>query len=158
MKPSKIIGILLFMIVLYGAFVHLVTKTIAPNRVDPMVTSFDISRPRAPAEARKIKNPVPVSEDVIEKGKKLYLGKGGCIVCHGEEGKGDGEGGHLLNPPPRDLTNPNFHLLRTDGEMFWSIKNGVEGTGMFSYAPRIISEEDAWKVIHFIRTLKQERT
>src|SRR2546425_8874547 len=30
---------------------------------------------------------------------------------------------------PRNFTNPKFHKNRTDGEMFWVIKNGSAGTG-----------------------------
>ncbi len=155
-QQLRIILIMLSIIIIFAFFVHLTTKTIAPEKMDSGMISFDMSRPRAPSESRKVKNPILVSTTVIKEGKEAYLGKGGCATCHGKTGRGDGEGGVLLSPPPRDLTDANFHLLRTDGEMFWSIKHGVEGTGMFKYVPRMLSEEEAWKVIHYIRTLKRE--
>ncbi len=155
MGQGRIIFMVLLMIGVFAFFTHLFTKLVAPPEADPVVTSFDMSRPRAPSEARKIVNPVPVSREAIQKGDEIYHGAGNCYVCHGETGKGDGQGGALLSPPARDLTDSNFQLLRTDGEMFWSIKHGVQGTGMFSYAPRMISEEDAWYVIHYIRSLKE---
>lgn len=157
MKQYRVFITLLVIIGGFAFVMHLFTNAIAPPEADPTVTSFQMSRPRAPSEARKIENPIRLSRDVIESGDALYHGKGNCNICHGEEGRGDGPSGAMQAPKPRDLTDPNFHLLRTDGEMFWSIKHGVEGTGMFSYVPRMISEEEAWKVVHYIRTLKNER-
>ena len=157
MNQGRIFLILFILIAGFAFVMHLFTNAIAPPESDSTVTSFDMSRPRAPSEARKIKNPVHLSREVVESGDLLYHGKGNCNICHGEEGKGDGPSGVLQSPKPRDLTDPNFHMLRSDGEIFWSIKNGVSGTGMFSYVPRMISEEEAWKVIHYIRSLKNER-
>jgi len=157
MNQARIFVTLFVLIGGFAFVMHLFTNAIAPPEPDSTVTAFQMSRPRAPTEARKIKNPVMLSREVVEEGKALYLGKGNCHICHGKSGRGDGPSGVLQSPRPRDLTDPNFQMLRTDGEMFWSIKHGVEGTGMFSYAPRMISEEEAWKVIHYIRTLKADR-
>ncbi|HIE65901.1 MAG: c-type cytochrome [Nitrospira sp.] len=157
MAQLRIIGIMMAMIIGFAVFVHLTTKAIVPEKLDSGMISFDMSRPRAPSESRRVKNPILVSTAVIEEGKKAYLG-GGCVVCHGKEGLGDGDGGIQLSPPPRDLTDANFQLLRTDGEMFWSIEHGVEGTGMFGYIPRMVSEEEAWKIVHYIRTLRRGPT
>ncbi len=155
MSQGRIITVLLLMIAGFGVMVHLFTAAIAPPEADPSVASFNLSRPRAPAEARKLVNPIPFSQKMLERGRDIYHEKGGCYVCHGDSGKGDGEAGVLLAPKPTDLTNGNFQLLRKDGEMWWAIKHGVEGTGMFSYAPRTITEEEAWIVIHYIRTLNE---
>ena len=156
MKQSRVVILVLLMIGGFALFIHLLTQAIAPPEADPTLNPLQISRPRAPSDARKIKNPIKVSRAVIEEGDALYHGKGNCNICHGETGRGDGPAGAMQSPKPTDLTHPRFQLLRTDGELFWSIKHGVEGTGMFSYSPRMISEEEAWKVIHYIRTLKRE--
>ena len=34
------------------------------------------------AEARALKNPLSNTPEVIENGKLLYNGKGGCVTCH----------------------------------------------------------------------------
>ena len=44
------------------------------------------------AEARALKNPLSNTPEVIENGKLLYNGKGGCVTCHGIEGDGKGPG------------------------------------------------------------------
>jgi len=152
-SPFRIFATVLGIIGLFNLVAYLITNQMAPSEVDPLLIAADITRPRAPSEARSIKNPVPVSQEVIERGRALYLGKGNCYVCHGKEGRGDGDAGVMLNPPPRDLTDPAFQTLRKDGEMFWSIKEGVPESGMFSYVPRMITEEEAWKVVLYIRTL-----
>ena len=158
MGQGKVLMILLGMVVFFGVALHFFTLIIAPPPTQHQVdTSFDVSRPRAPSEARKLTNPMLLSPKMVEEGDALYHGKGGCYACHGDTGKGDGEAGELLiSPPPRDLTDPAFQMLRTDGEIFWSIKNGVDRTGMFANVPRIISEEEAWKIVHYVRSIGQQ--
>jgi mono/diheme cytochrome c family protein len=155
MNPLRIFATIGGMIAFFWMVSFLITHWVVPDEVDPTIAAVDITRPRAPVEARGLKNPIPVSEADIKSGKALYLGKGNCYICHGKEGRGNGEGGAMLNPQPRDLTDPTFQALRTDGEIFWSIKEGVPQSGMFSYVPRMITEEEAWKVVRFIRTLQK---
>jgi len=113
--------------------------------------------PRVPdgkmEEAKATQNPVPNTPENIEKGKKIFLGKGTCYKCHGKGGKGDGKFGKHLRPGPRNFTNPEWQKARADGELFWVIKNGSPGTGMVSLIPSDITEEEAWHVIRYIRSL-----
>lgn len=113
--------------------------------------------PRVPpdqiAEAKKWKNPMKPTPDNIAKGKEIFTGKGTCFTCHGNEGKGDGPAGAALDPTPRNFQNPAFAKAKTDGEMAWVIKNGSPGTGMVSYVPGIISEEEMALVILFEKSL-----
>ncbi len=118
----------------------------------------DITVPRVPADqiaaAKAMKNPLQATPENIAKGKAIFEGKGTCFTCHGLSGKGDGDAGKALDPTPRNFTNPQFHSLRTDGEMFWVIKNGSAGTGMISYNPAIITDEEAWQAILYERSFK----
>lgn len=117
----------------------------------------DITQTKVPAEeleaVKAMKNPFPATPENIAKGKEIYLGKGTCFTCHGNEGKGDGVAGAALDPSPRNFTNPEFHKIRTEGEMMWVVKNGSEGTGMIAYTPAIITEDEAWLAILFERSL-----
>ncbi len=118
----------------------------------------DITVPRVPpdqiAAAKEMKNPLQATPENIAKGKAIFEGKGTCFACHGLSGKGDGDAGKALDPTPRNFTNPQFHSLRTDGEMFWVIKNGSAGTGMISYNPVMITDEEAWQTILYERSFK----
>ena len=42
--------------------------------------------------------------------------------------------------------------LRTDGEIFWIIENGSLGTGMQALVPAMLSEEEAWKIVAYVRS------
>ncbi|MBI5199645.1 MAG: c-type cytochrome [Nitrospirae bacterium] len=107
------------------------------------------------AAAKAMKNPVASNPANIAKGKELFTGKATCFTCHGENGDGNGPAGAALDPSPRNFTNGKFHAAKTDGELFWVVKNGSAGTSMISYAPSVITEQEAWEIITFVRTLKK---
>jgi mono/diheme cytochrome c family protein len=107
------------------------------------------------AKAKAMKPPFPSSPAIIAEGKAIYEGKGACFTCHGLSGKGDGDAGKALDPGPRNLTNAKFHDCKSEGEMFWVIKNGIAGTGMIpAVITGVLTEEEAWKVIQYVRTFK----
>ncbi len=121
----------------------------------------DPLEPRVPAQlrgaARKLASPfdgysTEASAEIILYGKRLYEGKGTCFNCHGWSGNGDGPASLMVNPGPRDFTNCQFHEQRTDGELFWVIKNGSPDTEMVSMIPDPINEEEAWTILLYVRT------
>lgn len=118
----------------------------------------DVGTPRVPEdemeEAREWTNPFKATPENIEKGKALFVGKATCFTCHGNEGKGDGIAGAALDPGPRDFHNP-LMKNRQAGEYMWVVANGVEGTGMISYTPGIVSEEEAALIILFEMSLRK---
>jgi mono/diheme cytochrome c family protein len=122
-----------------------------------------VMRPRVPRDhieaARAVTNPFPVDEETIAKGKALYEGKGFCKVCHGPDGKGLGADiapGSLKGPLPRNFTDKKWQTARTDGELFWILKNGSKGTAMASFIPLVLTEEEAWQVLRYVRSFVKE--
>ena len=113
----------------------------------------DIYQPRVPEplleEIQDMDNPFSPTAENIEEGRKIYFGHGLCVTCHSKDGKGIKVPGHQ----PRDFTNAKWQEIRTDGEMMWMLKNGSPGTSMPVRVGKVISEEEGWKVILFIRTL-----
>ena len=144
MKLWKMTLLLLTGLIFVFTYAYAAEKDITVSRVPPDQI----------AAAKAMKNPLPATPDNIVKGKAIFEGKGTCFTCHGMSGKGDGDAGKALDPSPRNFTNPQFHSLRTDGEMFWVITNGSAGTGMISYSPAIITEEEAWQAILYERSFK----
>lgn len=126
-----------------------------------MAAEKDIKIPRVPAgelaKAKDMKNPLKPTPDVLAKGKAIFEGKGTCFTCHGNTGKGDGPAGAALDPAPRNFANPEFDKVRTPGEMFWVVKNGSAGTGMISYNPAMINDEETWQAITYERSLGGEK-
>ena len=144
---------------LYLLFTLFVSASIGSG--GPLVFGGDeaVLKPRVPIdqieEARTWTNPLPATEENIEKGKKLYHGKAFCMTCHGKDGKGLGgdiEPGTLKGPLPRNFTDKEWQAARTDGELFWILKNGSKGTAMASFIPLVLTEEEAWQVLRYVRS------
>lgn len=91
--------------------------------------------------------------EIVAAGKALYEGKGTCYLCHGVSGRGDGPASQMQGKhPPRDFTNCAVQKERKDGELFWTIKHGSAGTGMPSLIPSLLTEEEGWNVVAYLRT------
>src|SRR5579871_5774120 len=102
-----------------------------------------------PLEAGRMKNPLPVTAEIVSQGQEVFLGS--CAQCHGAEARGDTNLGRSMNPPAMDLTSA--HVQRwSDAELFWIIQNGVRLTGMPSWKSSI-SDNDTWKLARFIHNL-----
>jgi mono/diheme cytochrome c family protein len=112
--------------------------------------------PRVPtehlAEARALHSPLSPSSDVVERGRSVYHGKGGCVNCHGASGSGDGPAAMGLDPSPRNFHHHGFWRHRTEGELFWVIKHGSQGTSMIGFAG-MLSDDEIWTVIEYLRHL-----
>jgi mono/diheme cytochrome c family protein len=91
--------------------------------------------------------------EIVVAGKALYEGKGRCDLCHGISGKGDGPAAHMHAPLlPTDFTSCALQKDREDGELFWVIKHGSPGSGMKPLIPAMLSEEEGWKIVAYVRT------
>ena len=53
---------------------------------------------------------------------------------------------------PRNFTDKSWQAVRTDGELMWILKNGSLGTAMASFVPLVLTEEEAWHVILYVRS------
>ena len=115
-----------------------------------------VLKPRVPqdqiAQARTWENPFPATLENIEKGKKIFQGKAFCVTCHGPDGKGLGKIPGLVGKLPRNFTDKTWQAARTDGELFWILKNGSPGTDMASFIPLVLTEDEAWHVLLYVRS------
>lgn len=123
----------------------------------------EVLRPRVPRDqieaARQVTNPLPATPDIVEKGKKLFEGKAFCRACHGADGRGLGgdiEPGSLKGPLPRNFTDKDWQAARTDGELFWILQNGSKGTAMAPFIPLVLTEEEAWQVLLYVRSFGKQ--
>jgi hypothetical protein len=116
----------------------------------------EVLKPRVPPaqieEAKSWKNPFPSTPQNIKKGEILFHGKAFCVTCHGKDGKGLGKIPGLVGKLPRNFTDKAWQNARRDGELFWILKNGSVGTAMVSFVPLVLTEEEAWHVILFVRS------
>lgn len=118
---------------------------------DPSAQAPPVTDPRVPeAEleaARKLVNPLVNDPEAFSKGRLLFAAN--CRVCHGPPDLGPGPDTGFA-PPPRDFSSPAFQGARTDGELFYAIKHGVEGTTMLPWASRL-SDREIWYLVSYIR-------
>ncbi len=86
----------------------------------------------------------------IEKGKTLY--RQTCGHCHGLDGKGDGELGGYLNPPPANLASEKTQS-KSDAELKEVIMNGRSGTAMVGFK-ETMKEDQFSDLFAYLRSLK----
>ena len=112
-------------------------------------TARDLAMPR---DAANRQNPIANSPEVVAEGRAHWADH--CAVCHANNGSGETEMGSHLYPPAPDMRKRGTQHM-SDGELFYIIENGVRMTGMPAWGGSGHSEEDSWKLVHFIRHLPQ---
>lgn len=109
-----------------------------------------VMREGLPKEYRSLKNPLDVTESVLEQGKQVY--KTSCAVCHGDTGRGDGIAAKSVNPKPANLKHMSrMMMMATDSYMYWTISEGGKPieTDMPAFTESL-TEDEIWSVIHYI--------
>ena len=107
--------------------------------------------PDAPGKYFGLKNPLEATEKRMKKGEVLYMDTAQpmqCLHCHGARGDGTGELGLQADPPARNFTCAETMKRISDGQMFWAIKNGIEGTAMPAYPD--LADWQIWVLIHYV--------
>jgi len=160
-KYLKYFGIvyIIFFIILIAAgssyISHLPVFTQEKLQIDTLIFPKDTAFSQAelplikgtvspPVDVFKLSNSTP---GLVEKGKGLYSTN--CASCHGEQGRGDGVAGAMMNPKPRNFTSlegwtngPKFT------QIYITLQEGIVKRGMASYAN--LPPEDRIALIHYI--------
>ncbi len=76
-----------------------------------------------------------------------------CVACHGGPGVDPAELAKGLHPDAPELWKKDSQEM-TDGELFWTIKNGVRMTGMPGFGPTH-TDQEIWRIVAFVRHLPQ---
>lgn len=102
------------------------------------------------------------SDKFLEKaklGRKSFIEN--CVVCHGAEGKGNGEGAEGLVDEwqnvirPADLTKPFIKSGKSVRDIYRVLLSGVGGTPMPSFKD-VIPDNELWDVAAYILYLRGE--
>jgi len=105
-----------------------------------------------PVEASRQPNPVKSSPESIARAKKWWAMD--CTMCHGKDGDGKGETAADMKLKIADFTDPATLKDRTDGEIFYIIKNGHQD--MPPEGPRVKTEEN-WDLVNYVRSLAKKK-
>lgn len=92
-----------------------------------------------------------------KKGRALYVEN--CLTCHGQEGRGDGEGAEDLEDEwgqpikPANLTYKTIKSGSSVEDIYRVIMSGIGGTPMPSFKD-VISDEEMWDLSAFVLYLR----
>jgi mono/diheme cytochrome c family protein len=75
----------------------------------------------------------------------------GCVNCHGGPGVTWAKFSEGLHPDPPDLKDVVNE--RTPQQLFWVIRNGINMTGMPSFALAGAKDDNLWKIVAFLKKL-----
>lgn len=143
-----VIGAIGAAVVFFGGF-----YSVAGTQEDPaivrwalvQVRSASISRHATDAPPATINNPV-----TVQAGAREYAGHS-CSNCHGAPGASWAKFSEGLRPDPPDLKDVVNE--RTPSQLFWVIKNGINMTGMPSFALAGAKDEQIWSIVAFLKKL-----
>jgi mono/diheme cytochrome c family protein len=123
-----------------------------PHALEVMMAR-QIRRLAIPIEKRNAQNPVPLTAEVLQQARAHFADH--CATCHGNDGRGQTPIGKNVYPKAPDLKLPDTQSL-SDGELFWVIHNGIRFTAMPAWGDGTPeSDQDSWRLVHFIRHLPQ---
>jgi predicted CXXCH cytochrome family protein len=135
-----------------GVYLYVATGGLIARKDPSALESFvanhlvDIS---IPAEVKAMTNPLPATRDGTDTaaGRELYQQY--CQSCHGPDGSGRTSAGLGLYPPAANLRGPRS-AGRTDGAIFYLIRNGIRNTGMPGWQ---LTDRQTWQLVCYLRNL-----
>jgi mono/diheme cytochrome c family protein len=100
-------------------------------------------------------NPVLPDEASLQIGQDLF--EKNCVVCHGEQGRGNGPAAANLSIKPPDYGNGHLDI-HTDGDVFYWIQNGIsQGSPMPAFKDKL-TDDEIWHVVNYVRRLRNQAT
>ncbi len=125
-----------------------------PSQIEMFVAKTARSM-AVPAKAKRMKNPLPSTAENIAEARAHWADH--CAVCHANNGSGNTTIGQNLYPKAPDMRLAATQSM-TDGELYYTIQNGIRLSGMPAWGQIGENDEDSWKLVHFIRHLPQLTT
>lgn len=104
-----------------------------------------------PPEAVHMTNPVKATPEGKAHAAKMYGYD--CAMCHGANGDGKGELAVQQKLEMKDWSNPAALETRTDGELFYIIKNG---DGPMPAEGDRAKTDDLWNMVVLVRSFAKK--
>jgi mono/diheme cytochrome c family protein len=126
---------------------------VSATEEDPKPVAWALQKVREASIDRHAKDTPTISlEDVavIQAGAKAFAARG-CANCHGAPGVMWAKFSEGMRPDPPDLKDVAGEL--EPREIFYAIKNGINMTGMPSFARIEVGDPEIWQIVAFIKKL-----
>ncbi len=120
---------------------------------DPGIVAFALGHVREASIDRHAKDTPPFSLEapaVVQQGARDFLERG-CANCHGAPGVKWAKFSEGLRPDPPDLKEVANEADAS--EIFWVVKNGINMTGMPSFARAGADDKEIWSITAFVKKL-----
>jgi mono/diheme cytochrome c family protein len=127
--------------------------SVAGTQDDPTIVHWALVTVRTASINRHATDTPPASindPETLKAGARAFAALG-CVSCHGAPGATWAKFSEGLHPDPPDLKDVVDQL--TPSQLFWVIKNGINMTGMPSFALAGAKDDDIWAVVAFVKKL-----
>ena len=120
---------------------------------DPSIVAWSLTNVRNASINHHATDQPPMSLDdpaVIQAGARAFDQRG-CAFCHGGPGVDWAKFSEGLRPDPPDLKDVAKDV--TPQQIFWVVKNGINMTGMPSFARVGAEDKEIWSIAAFVKKL-----
>jgi hypothetical protein len=129
--------------------------SVAGTAEDPAVVTWALTQLRNASIDRYAQGQPPSSINIndpasVQAGAKGYATHG-CTNCHGGPGVDWAKFSEGLHPDPPNLKEVVDH--RTPAQLFWVVRNGINMTGMPSFALAGVKDDEIWSIVAFLKKL-----
>jgi len=127
--------------------------SVAATAEDPAVVTWALTQVRNASINRYALDQPPASINDptgVQVGAKAFAAHG-CTTCHGGPGVAWLKLSEGLHPDPPDLKKVVDQ--RSPAQLFWIVKNGINMTGMPSFALAGAKDEEIWQIVAFLKKL-----
>jgi cytochrome c553 len=126
---------------------------VAGTAEDPGIVNWALVQVRTASISRHATDQPPAnidSAETVQTGARAFAAHG-CANCHGAPGVPWLKYSEGLHPDPPDLKEVVDH--RSAAQLFWVIRNGINMTGMPSFALAGAKDEEIWAIAGFLKKL-----
>ncbi len=127
--------------------------SVAGTTEDPAIVHWALLQVRTASINRHAQDQLPpsISDPAsVPAGARAFAAHG-CVNCHGAPGVSWAKFSEGLHPDPPDLKDVVNDL--SPAQLFWVIKNGVNMTGMPSFAQADVKDDEIWSIAAFLKKL-----
>jgi len=126
--------------------------SVAGTAWEPPIVKWALIQVRMASIARFATEQPPTSLDnaAVMAGARAYAARG-CANCHGAPGVEWAKFSEGMRPDPPDLKD--VAKERSPGQLFWVIKNGINMTGMPSFALAGAPDQEIWQIVAYLKKL-----
>ena len=115
----------------------------SPSRIETFVARSARSM-AVPTRAKRMKNPLPNTAENLAEARGHWADH--CAICHANNGGGNTTIGQNLYPKAPDMRQPRTQNM-TDGELYYTIQNGIRLSGMPAWGQAGENDKDSWKLV-----------